>query len=538
MFIDILATSHDIIYENKKARIVVINDITQRKKIELEVLRSEMKLKEAQQVAKLGNWELDLITDNLFWSEEVYSIFELDNNTFDASYDAFLNAIHPEDKDFVNKEFQKAIKSKKPYETEHRLLMPDGRIKYVIEKGFIDYNTKGNPIRSVGTVQDITERKMFELELQRNRMLLRSMIDSLPMWLAAVDPEGNYFIANQYYSKTFGIPLDQIENHNFREFFKPELYKKHKAILEKCVKSGKVAEVSDEVEFEKGQITHIYGAYTPLKDSDGKIFGVSAAVMDISKQKNIEEEIIKLNQTLEEKVNQRTLLLEKANRELMIEISERTRAEEFIKRQLAEKEVLLKEIHHRVKNNMQVIISILNLQLSTINDENISRILRDSQARIKTMALIHEKLYETKDFSNIDLLDYIKNLFEFLSSIYKSPSENIRYSISGDQVQVDIDSIIAVGLITNEIITNSYKYAFSDRKDGKIEIRLNRKDEKHLVYKIKDNGIGFPEGFDYRNAQSLGLQLVCILTEQIQGTLEVISSPKGTEFVIVFPSKL
>lgn len=184
---------------------------------------------------------------------------------------------------------------------------------------------------------------------------------------------------------------------------------------------------------------------------------------------------------------------------------------------------------------MQVIVSILNLQLSTITDDAIRRILRDSQARIKTMALVHEKLYETTDFSNIDLIDYIKNLFEFLTSIYKSPNENIQCKISGKSYKVSIDTIIAIGLITNEIITNSFKYAFEPGTKGQIEISLTKTDDKSLIYSIKDNGKGFPEGFDYRTAKSLGLQLVSILTEQINGTLNVKSSPKGTEFIVKFP---
>lgn len=534
--IDILVTSNDIRYDGKTARIAVITDITERKKIELKVLRSEKQLKEAQHVAKLGNWELDFLTDKLYWSDEIYAIFENDPKAFNPSYEAFLDAIHPEDRDRVDKAYKKSVKNKTGYSIEHRLIMKDGRVKYVIENCFTEYSEDNKPLRSVGTVQDVSERKKIELELSRSRMLLRSMIDALPMWLAAVDIDGNYFIANQHYSKTFKLPLDQIENHNFKEFFEPELYKRHKAYLDKCRKLGKSTEISDEVEFEKGHLTHLFGAYTPLFDQDGKIFGFSAAVMDITKQKEFEEEIIRLNATLEEKVKQRTTELARKNEELINEITERVKAEELIKQQLQEKEVLLQEIHHRVKNNMQVIVSILNLQLSTITDDAIRRILRDSQARIKTMALVHEKLYETTDFSNIDLIDYIKNLFEFLTSIYKSPNENIQCKISGKSYKVNIDTIIAIGLITNEIITNSFKYAFEPGTKGQIEISLTKKNGNILTYSIKDNGKGFPKGFDYRTAKSLGLQLVFILTEQINGTIDVKSSPKGTEFILQFPA--
>jgi len=534
--IDILVTSNDIRYEGKNARIAVINDITERKKIEQEVLQSEKQLKEAQRVAKLGNWEFDPNTKQITWSDEMFSIFEIDNNQGLDLFDSMLNRVHPEDKIHLDTEFEKSLKNKKGSQYEHRLLMPDGRVKHVFINCIHSFEKGLKKIKIIGTLQDISERKIIEIELQRNRMLLRTMIDALPMWLAAIDVEGNYFIANDFYSRTFNKPLSQIENHNFKDVFPPELYKRHKAFVDKCLKSGKAVEVIDTIQLNNEKITHIFGAYTPLIDPDGKIFGLSAAVMDITKQKDFEDEIIRLNATLEEKVARRTAELGKINEELLVEISERTKAEDLIKHQLQEKEVLLKEIHHRVKNNMQIIVSILNLQLSSITDANIIRLLRDSQARIKTMALVHEKLYETTDFSNIDLIDYIKNLFEFLTSIYKSPNENITYSISGKSQQVDIDSIIALGLITNEIVTNSYKYAFGP-SGGKIEIKLTKKDEKYLIYSIKDNGKGFPEGFDYRNTKSLGLQLVSILTEQMQGTLEVKTSSKGTEFIFQIPSQ-
>lgn len=416
-----------------------------------------------------------------------------------------------------------------------------GEWRHVVADGsFIDILATSHDIlfenknARIAVINDITERKKIEQELQHSRMLLRSMIDALPMWLSAIDLHGKYFIANQYYSKTFKIPLSQIENHNFKEFFELELYKRHHALVEKCIKLGKSIEISDVVEFEKDQPRYLFGAYTPLFDQDGKIFGLSAAVMDITKQKEFEEEIIRLNSTLEEKVAKRTTELARKNEELLLEISERVKAEELIKHQLQEKEVLLQEIHHRVKNNMQVIVSILNLQLSSVRDEHTRRILRDSQTRIKTMALVHEKLYETTDFSNIDLIDYIKNLFEFLTSIYKSPSENIQCKITGKSYKVDIDTIIAIGLITNEIVTNSFKYAFDPGSKGLIEIRLTKLDEKNLVYSIKDNGKGLPDGFDIRDTKSLGLQLVSILTEQINGTIDVKNSSKGTEFVLQF----
>lgn len=259
------------------------------------------------------------------------------------------------------------------------------------------------------------------------------------------------------------------------------------------------------------------------------------AVQDINDRKVAEEELVKLNADLENIVKERTIELERTNTNLLVEIEERTKAEELINQQLMEKEILLKEVHHRVKNNMQVIISMLNLQSSFVKNKKIVSILHDSQSRIKTMALIHEKLYQTKDFSNIDFSEYVYNLFEYLYSSFRSSNQEIEYNINIKKYQINIDTIISLGLIINELTSNSFKYAFEGMSKGKINILLDKKDDKTLVLSLDDNGKGLPANFDYKNTDSLGLQLVCLLTEQIQGKLEVKNLNKGTKFLVFFP---
>ena len=185
---------------------------------------------------------------------------------------------------------------------------------------------------------------------------------------------------------------------------------------------------------------------------------------------------------------------------------------------------------------MQVIVSILNLQASFVNDKKVLDILQDSQSRIKTMALIHEKLYQTKDLSNINFSEYISNLTKYLFDSYKTTKQQVEYDILIDPFPISIDTTISLGLITNEIVSNSFKYAFSDRTKCKIEVLLKKYDDKNLVLSIKDNGKGLPPELDYKNTRSLGLQLVCMLTEQVHGKLEVKSSDKGTLVSIIFPN--
>jgi PAS domain S-box-containing protein len=275
----------------------------------------------------------------------------------------------------------------------------------------------------------------------------------------------------------------------------------------------------------------------PVWDTaSNQLTGIYGAVQDIHERKMAEEKTIKLNFELENLVRERTMELEQANAELKIEVAERAKAETYIKQQLNEREILLKEIHHRVKNNMQVIISILNLQASFIKNKKVIEILQDSQSRIKAMALIHEKLYQTKDFANINFSEYLTNLVKYLFSSYKSPGQEIEYEIKTEPTPISIDTTISLGLITNELVSNSFKYAFAGKNSGKIIVSLKKYDAKNLIFSMKDDGKGLPPGFDYKNTESLGLQLVCLLSDQTQGKLDVESSEKGTEFIIIFPA--
>jgi len=260
-------------------------------------------------------------------------------------------------------------------------------------------------------------------------------------------------------------------------------------------------------------------------------------VEDITERKSIEIKILKLNEELEKLVKIRTIELENSNVFLKKEIEDKTNYEELIKLQLQEREVLLKEIHHRVKNNMQIIISILNLQASFTKNKKLIEILQDSQTRIKTMALVHEKLYQAKDFSNINFTQYITNLLEYLFASYRSPNQDVKFRINTETIPIEMDNIISLGLITNELVSNSFKYAFTGNVEGEIDVSFKKLDDANLIFSVKDNGKGLPADLDYRNTESLGLQLVCILTDQIHGKLDVESSDKGTTFSIIFPAK-
>jgi len=230
---------------------------------------------------------------------------------------------------------------------------------------------------------------------------------------------------------------------------------------------------------------------------------------------------------LEQKVKQRTAKLGK-------EVAERKQAEEKIKASLKEKELLLQEIHHRVKNNLQVISSLLKLQSEYIEDKQAFQMFKDSQNRIKSMALIHEKLYKSKDLAEIDFKIYINDLAYELFRSYEIDPSKIALRMDVKDISLRIDVAIPCGLIINELISNSLKYAFPQGREGGIKIALRSINKNKIELKVKDNGIGLPEDFDFRKTKSLGLHIVTILVEdQLDGKIEL-NRAGGTEFKITF----
>ncbi len=219
--------------------------------------------------------------------------------------------------------------------------------------------------------------------------------------------------------------------------------------------------------------------------------------------------------------------------ELEKEIEERKRAEEALKASLYEKEILLKEIHHRVKNNLQVISSLVSLQAAGIKDEPIREVLSDVTYRVRSMALVHEKLYQSHDFARIDFGEYARSLLHFLWRSHGAAASPIRLTFDLQMVELPVDTAVPCGLILNELAGNALKHAFKGRSAGEVTVSLHADQGGRIHLGVADDGVGLPEGLDWRNAPSLGLRLVQMLSGQIGATLEV-SNFEGTTFELVF----
>lgn len=257
-----------------------------------------------------------------------------------------------------------------------------------------------------------------------------------------------------------------------------------------------------------------------------------------SYEERLSKTIIEREQLLEE-VLLKTKQLEKERNTLEEVISERTaeliQQKEILEEKNSEQEILLKEIHHRVKNNLQIIVSLLNMQASKFDDPTVLRAIDETQNRIITMSLVHQRMYKTADFVAVEMKDYIDQLIENNLELFVPLQNNFKYeNNTTSDLKIDIETAIPLGLVINEMISNSFKHAFNDSSESHaIIVALENPDNHEFKLKYKDNGLGFPEGMNIEESPSLGLQLICSLVDQINGELKYYNED-GAAFEVTF----
>jgi PAS domain S-box-containing protein len=353
---------------------------------------------------------------------------------------------------------------------------------------------------AVGVVVAILSEEMLQkdIKLRESQDKFRSVANSAVDGIITTDNNGKIVLFNPSLENMFGYGIDEIKGKH-ATILMPDRYKKQFVNkLEKFKSTGRH-------EFDRKTFESI----GLKKDGTEFPFEISIATWG-SKENKFTTSIIR-------------------------DVTERQRNEKRLQNSLNEKDMLLKEIHHRVKNNLMIISSLLNLQSRYIKDEESKSIFKESQNRARSMALIHERLYQSTDLKRIDFGDYIRTLSNDLYDTYVMDKTLISLNVDVEDIMLDIDISIPLGLIINELVTNCLKHAFLWDKSGEINIIFQTLDNKYQL-EVKDDGIGFPEDIDYKNTESLGLRLVTSLTEQIDGEIEL-NNISGTSFKITFPIK-
>jgi two-component sensor histidine kinase len=274
-------------------------------------------------------------------------------------------------------------------------------------------------------------------------------------------------------------------------------------------------------------------------DEIGDLYCAFNAMMDRLQERERERdlaytELDSIRAQLEDRVALRTEQYRAANEALEREFERLRAAEAEISRALAEKETLLREIHHRVKNNLQVVHSLLSLQIKPGEERDAAALLEDARQRVKTIAVVHETLYRSDNLANVSGAHFLKQIADNVARIFTGGSR-IRVISAVDDVRLDADQAIPVGLIVNELVTNAFKYAFAPEEPGTIRLRLQQGESDQLLLEVSDDGRGLPEGLEFGKATSLGWMLVRALVQQLRGDIALDSSSRGTKLTIRFP---
>ncbi|MEH1855063.1 MAG: PAS domain-containing protein [Nostoc sp.] len=611
--------------------ISTILDITKRKQTEEQLRNLSDRLGLALKSANIGIWDWNMLHD-LDWDDRMYELYDLQRSDVILAYQEWANRLHPDDRTVAEITFKNAVERVKELDTEFRIILADGSIRFIKASALIQHNERGEPQRMVGINYDITDRKQVELALRESEHLYATLTEAAPVAIFRLDAASNCIYVNERWGLMMGKPTAAalgkgwLENIHLEECDRL-LIDWSDPCEQRC---GLHETYRQEVRYLRpdGCISWFYMQIVPENNPSGTLVGYIGTLTDITIRKEIESEVnhhrdlreaifnestdalflvdsetylifdcnrravelfevskkeelinIKGNtlqryqftpQELDEiiqEVNQKSSWIREieyvtrkgnlfwgnlATKQITVagkminlvrlsDISERKKAVEQIQRSLEEKETLLKEIHHRVKNNLQIISSLLRMQSRRSGDETTLLLFKESQDRVQSMALIHEQLYQSADIYEINFDNYIKSLIDSLFRSYGVSQKNIVLNIETNGIKLPLDTAIPCGLIINELVSNCLKYAFPEQKKGNITICLEQSPENQLALVVKDNGIGISETLDWENSNSLGLRIVKNLVRQLKGNIilerEGVNSHRhrGTTFYIHFP---
>jgi PAS domain S-box-containing protein len=483
--------------------IETIRDITERKQVEQALQESEERYRSVveDQTEFICRFTPDgRIT---FVNDAYCRYFSLDKNQCIAEPQSVK--LVPEDVRLMKRHIASLTQENPVAIIEHRIIMSSGEIRWQRWSDRAIFDKDGLLIEYQSVGRDITEKKQAEEELRDSEMRYRSVIENAAEGIVVVQ-DGIVQYANTRALEMVDLSPEEIGNQQFTGFIHPD---DRALVFDRYQRRIRGENVPQNYDFriigKSGQITWVQVSAVQISWNNQP--ATLNFLMDITDRNLMDAEIRSLNRVLEQRVADRTGQLNAM---------------------LAEKELLLREIHHRVKNNLQIIVSLFNLQSRYISDQKVLEVIRESQSRVRAMALVHERIYRSENVASVDLKEYLTFLGEQVFHYHGMKPSQIKLCLTMPEIRLDVDTVIPLGLVINELLSNSLKHAFPDGRKGTISILFSTSDEKNISLVFSDDGVGFPAGLDWKNSPSLGLRLVISLVRQLNGTIELNPSPVTT----------
>ena len=488
---DVEVSGAALIYQGKRAYQVVVRDITDRKRAEEALRKSEERLELALQGGDLGMWDYNLQTREAFFNARRAEMVGYSPEEAEPDMSWWGKHVHPDDFLRVLEAFNAHVEGRSSlYECDHRIKHRSGEYIWTAARGkVVERDEYGNPLRIVGTSLDITDRKRAEEALRKSEEQYRMLVETMGETVVSIDENGMVKFVNNRFCEISGYSKDEIVGRFVWDFptqADQEVIREQMELRRK----GLGGSYETVLMTKQGEEKHAIVSSEPVFSPDGVFRGSFMVITDITERKHMEERL---------------------------------------KGSLQEKEVLLKEIHHRVKNNLQIISSLLQLQSFHLEDKSPASVLEDLESRIRAIAAVHEKLYQSESLMKIDVNEYLQDLAEHLFYSYGPSTGGVGLIVDINDISCGIDTAVPMGLIVSELISNSLKHGFPAGRRGSIEISLNRVPQDELELTVSDNGIGMERDLSDVGSETLGLSLVKSLADQLHAEIRL-DRTQGTSY--------
>jgi PAS domain S-box-containing protein len=506
-------TGRFFIREGRPVHIVAIRDITERKRAEVALRESLERFQLASLATYNAIWDWNLQTDTLWWNENFQTLFGYAAEEIEPGIESWTNRIHPEDRDRIKTSIHAAIASgQENWFDQYRFRRKDGMYAEVEDRGYIARDASGQPARMIGAMRDITERKQAEALFQQERKSFLDLINNQPagIYRLRVFPREQWR-EDAWNNSEFSPYSLELVNDRFceilgitRQFFETNpgflidlIHPEDKAEFARRNEEANAALIPFQWEVrliigEKICWVHFESLPRPAANGDVLWMGI------------------------------------------LYDITERKQAEAKIKALLLEKEILLKEVHHRIKNNMTTMMSLLSLQSKALKNPEAKASLLKAKERMMSMAVLYDKLYRSENLQEMSLSDYLPRLIDEIVGIFPN-KDIVKIEKKIDDIVLGVKVLSPLGIIVNELLTNALKHAFTGKEDGTIDVFASVKND-HVTLVVEDNGVGIPESIDMNNTSGMGLELVSMLTAQIDGTIRI-DRRRGARFVLEFDAR-